>query len=185
MVAEDLNNILQGGQTITLDPPSSFLVTINTERLDVSTDFDLVGIAIHESIHATLFYFLNNGGFTSTNTSYAQLVEDFTKHRAGFGNDHHPYMTALVNDIANASYNWAIKNGYSANNFIEFDTSVNPKSGLHEYLGMLAWSGLTSTKAFNNLYPLGTLKRKNIIDLINSESLPYESTANPKGKICD
>ena len=158
---------------------------MNTERLDVSTDFDIVNTTVHESVHAMLFYFYNKGEFQSSNTSYAQLVEDFAKHRAGFGNDHHPYMASLVEDVSAVSYNWAINKGYSIEDFSEFNTQDSDgKNGMEEYFEILSWSGLTSGDAFNEIYPEGSLKRKKIIDIINSESLPYESTAKPKGDNC-
>lgn len=182
---ENLNGILQAANTTIVDPPSSFLITFNSQRLSVSTDFDIVNTAIHESIHATLFYFWYNGSFESSNESYAQLVKDFTKYQAGFGGNHHEYMTSLVNNISDSSYNWAINNGYSFNDFAEFDTAENPKNGLQEYLDILSWGELTGTDTYNNLYPEGTLDRKKINDIINSESLPYESNANPKGAKCN
>ncbi|MBA4745372.1 MAG: hypothetical protein H2058_08940 [Muricauda sp.] len=185
--ADDLDDIFWGGYTTVQNgTPFHYLITINTERLDVSTDIDIASITIHESVHALLFYFYQAGSFQSENESYAQLVEDFTIHQASFGGDHHEYMQNLVGYIADALYEWAINSGYSPSDFLSFNTIDNNNyDGLREYLDKLAWNGLTDTGTFELLYPEGTLERQNIIQLINSESLPYENSANPKGTICD
>lgn len=185
--ADDLDDIFWGGYT-TVQNGNAFhyLITINTERLDVSTDIDIASIIIHESVHALLFYFYQAGSFQSNNESYAQLVEDFTIHQASFGGDHHQYMQNFVGDIADALYEWAINSGYSPNDFLNFNTIDNDNyDGLREYLGKLAWNGLTDTDTFELLYREGTPERQNIIQLVNSESLPYENSANPKGTLCN
>ncbi|GLU43178.1 hypothetical protein [Allomuricauda sp. NBRC 101325] len=185
--AYNLNNILEGGNTYVQNGnPLHYFITMNTQRLDVSTDIDIASTAIHESVHALLFYFYQAGSFQSNNGSYAQLVEDFTIHQASFGGDHHQYMQNFVGDIADSLYSWSINNNYLPNNFTEYDTNdSNNYNGLREYLGKLAWNGLTDTTTFELLYPEGTLERQNIIQLINSESLPYENSANPFGTPCD
>ncbi len=185
--ANNLNGILEGGNTHAQNGnPLHYFITMNTQRLDVSTDIDIASTAIHESVHALLFYFYQAGSFQSNNESYAQLVEDFTIHQASFGGDHHEYMQNFVGDIADSLYSWSINNNYLPNNFTEYDTNdSNNYDGLREYLGKLAWNGLTDTGAFELLYPEGTLERQNIIQLINSESLPYENSANPFGTPCD
>jgi len=92
----------------------------------------------------------------------------------------------LIGNIADTLYEGAINSGYSPNDFLNFNTIDNNNyDGLREYLGKLAWNGLTDTGAFELLYPEGTLERQNIIQLINSESLPYENSANPFGTPCD
>ncbi|MCB0747376.1 MAG: hypothetical protein KDC90_07920 [Ignavibacteriae bacterium] len=186
--AADLNNILLGGITPppTTGNPLHYFITMNTERLDVSTDIDIACTAIHESIHALLFYFSQAGSFQSDNESYAQLVEDFTIYWAPNGGDQHEYMENLVGHIADALYDWASSSGYSPANFVEFNTNdIDNYDGLREYLGIIAWNGLTQTTTFQTLYPIGTLEYQNIIQLINSESLPYENAANPKGTPCN
>ena len=77
-------------------------------------------------------------------------------------------------------------NGYNPNDFASFDTNdTNNLDGLRDYLGFIAWNGLGDTPTFQQLYPIGTLQYQNIIQLINSESFPYESTATPMGNPCN
>ncbi len=171
-VAEDLNNIMEGGRTITINgQPLNYTIKLNTERLNQSTELDIINTTTHEYIHATLFYFYQSGGFQLTNPgnppSYAELAEGFAKHRAGFGGDHHPYMASLVNDIAEVTYTWAIANGYTPNDFTTYDE--NPSDGidgLKEFLREFAWSGLTDTSTFEDIYPNNTLERQAIQKLI-------------------
>ncbi|WP_418602355.1 hypothetical protein [Hwangdonia sp.] len=191
--AENLNNIMEGGRTVAITgQPLKYNIKLNSQRLNSSTELDIINTVAHENVHAMLFYFYQAGSFQiegSGNPTYAKLVEGFSKHRAGFGNDHHPYMASLVNDMAEVTYTWAMENGYNPNDFSDYDTSpTDSLNGLKEFLQKLAWGGLESTTAFNELYPSGTLKRQQILKLIQDEILPNDAGATSKGNLsvpCD
>ncbi|NDV41977.1 hypothetical protein [Flagellimonas sediminis] len=190
--ANNLNGILEGGNTHAQNGnPLHYFITMNTQRLDVSTDIDIACITIHESVHALLFYFLQAGSFQSNNESYAQLVEDFVTYwvpNGGIGSPEiqHQYMQNLVSIIADSLYNWALKNDYNPDNFDVFDTVDSHNfDGMREYFGLIAWNGLTDRDAFKELYPPGTLSYISALQIINSESFPYEYNANPQGEPCN
>ena len=187
-IAEDLNNILEGGRTITINgQPLDYIIKLNTERLAQSTELDIITTFTHEYVHAILFYFYQAGSFQLTGAgnppTYSELAEGFAKHRAGFGGNHHPYIATLLGDIAEVTYAWAISHGYEPDTFAEHDSNLaDDVDGLREFLNKLAWGGLTDTPTFENLYPNGTLERHNLQKLILDEIFPEDADANPQGE---
>ncbi len=140
-----------------------YLTSMNSWRLENSTDLDIVKTAIHESIHATLLYFYNNpdNNFNDPNNSnptYAELVDMFNEHRETYGNTgqtQHEYMTSLVGQISDAIEVWADANGYE-----------NVPSS---YFDKLAWGGLTFTASFNYYFQAGSSERSEIEQIISNE----------------
>lgn len=183
--AENLNNIFVAGDTDGTIP-NNYTIKLNTERLNMSTELDLINTVTHEYVHAMMYHYFYQGGFQLPNAvnspTYVELAEGFAKHRAGFGNDHHPYMASLVKDIAEVTYTWAMENGYNPNDFSDYDTSpTDSVSGLKEFLQKLAWNGLTGTSTFQNLFPQGSQSELQTKKIIQDEGFPNDTNATPKG----
>lgn len=166
--AYDFGNLFEGAET-PLPIDGRYYTSMNTRRLEHSTDLDIVKTTIHEMIHATLLYFwynpYNDFGIGNVDPSYAELVDYFNEYRY-FGNTNtsqHQYMALLVSDIANALETWADANGYA-----------NVPSS---YFTKLAWGGLRDTDSFDYYYPEfidGNINNPNpewqeIEDAINAE----------------
>ncbi len=188
--AGNLNGILEAANTTVIqNQPLIYNITYNTQRLDVSTNLDFVNTTIHEALHALLFYFYQAGFYNSSinNPTYATLVNDFALHQEALsGLGHHDYIATIINIISEGSYVWSINNGFNPSNFSQFDLNPNDnKNGLQEYLYALSWAGLEDTPTFDLLYPENSSERNHILNITNSEALPYEYNANPQGTPCN
>ncbi|MEM9687082.1 MAG: hypothetical protein AAF934_09210 [Bacteroidota bacterium] len=187
--AADLNNIFKGAQT-NGGLPNNYTIQLNTERLEQSTELDIINTATHEYVHAIMFHYFYQGAFQLTGAgnppTYAELAEGFAKHRADFYSEanQHEYMTSLVHDIAEVTYTWAAANGYDPGDFASYDNDpTDGIDGLKEFLRQLAWNGLTTTTTFQELYPGNTLEKQAIQKLIQDEAFPNDADATPKGSM--
>jgi len=150
-----------------------FEITLNSYRLENSTNLDVINTIVHEYTHAVLLYFfyaspsfdidLNNP------PSYAELVQQFSLHRQIIGGNNspsqHEYMANLVSDIAEICLAWSEQNN------LDYDL---------DYLIEIAWGGMTGTETFNILYPEGSDVRFNVIEAQTNEIFP-NSTNNEVG----
>lgn len=187
--AEDLNDIFRGAQTHG-GLPNNYTIALNTERLDQSTELDLINNATHEYVHAIMLHYYYQGQFQLTDVgnppTYAELAEGFAEHRADFYSEanQHEYMTSLVHDIAEVTYEWATENGYAPGDFASYDTDpADEIDGLQEFLQQLAWNGLTGTAAFQDLYPQYSPEELQIKKIIQDEAFPNDGGSTPKGML--
>ncbi|MBO0342127.1 hypothetical protein [Flagellimonas profundi] len=167
---------LEGGNTRWIgnsDNTHLFEITLNSYRLENSTNLDVINTIVHEYTHAVLLYFfyaspsfdidLNNP------PSYAELVQQFSLHREIIGGNNspsqHEYMANFVSDIAEICLAWSEQNN------MDYDL---------DYLIEIAWGGMTDTETFNLLYPEGSNVRFNVIEAQTNEIFP-NSTNNEVG----
>ena len=150
-----------------------FEITLNSYRLENSTNLDVINTIVHEYTHAVLLYFfyaspsfdidLNNP------PSYAELVQQFSLHRQIIGGNNspsqHEYMANFISDIAEICLAWSEQNN------LDYDL---------DYLIEIAWGGMTDTESFNLLYPEGSDVRFNVIEAQTNEIFP-NSTNNEVG----
>jgi hypothetical protein len=172
---------LEGGNTNWAgnnDNEHLFEITLNSYRLENSTNLDIINTIVHEYTHAVLLYFF----YASPNfdidlnnpPSYAELVQQFSLHREIIGGNNspsqHEYMANFVSDIAEICLAWCEQNGMD----VDLD-----------YLIEISWGGMTDTETFNLLYPEGSNERFNIIESQTNEIFPNSTNNEVGASPCD
>ncbi|KOS06458.1 hypothetical protein AM493_10735 [Flavobacterium akiainvivens] len=126
----------------------TYITTFKNDYLNTVTDLAIATTTIHESIHSMLFFLKQNGYLNSIseNSSYEELMEAFCNLliTSGYnpftpitGTPQHDIMFHLIGNIADSLKQYGVSKGYNL-----------PDS----YYNAMAWGGLTTTDAFNELY---------------------------------
>jgi hypothetical protein len=127
----------------------TFYTYFRNGYLATGTDLAIATTTIHENIHSILLFLYQTDTFPniSENPTYEQLMQAYIAETVSngntpeillTGNPQHDFMAQFVGNIAEAIKAYGISKGYSL-----------PDS----FYNALAWSGLTDTPTFHNLYP--------------------------------
>jgi len=130
----------EDGQNLELE------IVFNDYALNNSTDLYLVNTVMHENIHAILLFLVYSQAIPimDENPTYTQLLNAYIDYLIDNGylvnnnEAHHNFMVQFVSNIAESVKSYGLDKGYNL-----------PDS----FYNALAWSGLTETTVFNNLYP--------------------------------
>ena len=120
----------------------NFLITFNSGIIDHCTDLLTAATTIHENIHALLIYYKDIGLINGINNSESTLLASLmnymiTTQHYDLGNNQHQIMSSMITLIAETLQDYGI--------------SHNINQSL-SYYKKLAWTGLTDTPLFYNLY---------------------------------
>lgn len=121
-------------------------ITFRESYITGATDLSIARTTIHESLHATLVYMLEEGllqnSSGTTLSGFEDLVETYINYLAGLPENlnraHHELMSEFVGDIATSLSSFGRSKGYDL-----------PSS----HYESMAWGGLQGTSYFNVLYP--------------------------------
>ena len=166
-------------------------VKLKETYLQTATDLSIARTVIHESLHATLVYMLEEGLLTlpdgTAEPGFADLANAYINFILGiespenYGKSHHELMVSFVSNIATSLATFGVQNGYDL-----------PFS----YYEALSWHGLHTTPDFDILYPEyidGELnpERITIINTLaseqNNQNYPDGNggTISPQGNPCN
>ncbi|WP_420603012.1 hypothetical protein [Flagellimonas sp.] len=123
-----------------------FVIVFDNKFLEEATELAIYGVAIHENIHALLYYFIENGNITEDDelSDLSSLAEEYVKYKVSKERNetyptnymnyyHHQALSFMVEDIADAIEEFGEARGYNLD---------------HEYYEYLAWNGLEMTSTF-------------------------------------